>query len=158
MSVALLVAASLACQVWARETSFAQSVADHDAAAFAAHLHPDAVFVGGNNVGTHGAQAIAGEWAGLVAGKGPQLRWYPDAVDVAADGQLALSRGPFWIENPGAPADKRYVRGRFVSTWQHGVDGEWRVVFDGGGGAAVKPATPEEIAALVDAQPACPMP
>ena len=31
------------CAVWDRETSFAESVKVHDAAAFAAHLHPDAV-------------------------------------------------------------------------------------------------------------------
>ena len=158
MSVALLIAASLACEVWARETSFAQSVADHDAATFAAHLHPDAVFVGGNNRGTHGADAIAQEWAGLVEGKGVKLRWYPDTVDVGADGQLALSRGPYWMEFPEAPEAKRYLRGRFVSTWQRGADGQWLVVFDGGGGNVPVPATAEEIAQLAAAPPACPVP
>ena len=33
------------CAVWAREASFAQSVEDHDAKAFAEHLHADASFV-----------------------------------------------------------------------------------------------------------------
>ncbi len=32
------------CQVWERESSFAQSVARHDAPAFAAHVHEGAVF------------------------------------------------------------------------------------------------------------------
>jgi ketosteroid isomerase-like protein len=44
-----------ACAVWAREAGFAQSVADHDAAAFASYLHPDAVFIGGDGSGTRGA-------------------------------------------------------------------------------------------------------
>ena len=91
MSVALLIAASLACEVWARETSFAQSVADHDAATFAAHLHPDAVFVGGNNRGTHGADAIA-----RANGTTPKLRCTATgvALKVNPDGVPVPDQGP----------------------------------------------------------------
>jgi ketosteroid isomerase-like protein len=148
------------CIVWARETSFAQAVADHDAAAFAEHLHPDAVFIGGDGSPTHGAAAIAGDWAGIIEGKGVVLHWYPDAVDVAADGKLALSRGPYWMEIPAA-ADKpavptRYRSGRFVSTWLRGDDGQWQVVFDGGGGNVPVAASEAEIAALAAASKSCP--
>ena len=149
-------ATSAACAVWARESGFAQSVADHDAAAFASYLHPDAVFVEGGTA-TRGADAIAASWAGLIAGKDIVLRWYPDAVDVGANGAVALSRGPYWIENPSAPADKRYRQGRFVSTWLRGEDGEWQVVFDGGGGNVPKPATADEIANLIVARRDCPV-
>ena len=144
------------CIVWARETGFAQAVADHDATAFAEHLHPDAVFIGGDGTPTHGATAIAGDWAGIIEGKGLVLHWYPDAVDVAADGRLALSRGPYWIDNPGAPAGKRYRSGRFVSTWLRGDDGQWHVVFDGGGGNVPVVASEAEIAALKAASKPCP--
>ena len=146
------------CAVWDRETSFAESVKVHDAAAFAAHLHPDAVFIGGNDKGTQGAAAVAEEWAGLIAGEGILLRWYPDAVDVGAHGTLAISRGPYWMENPAAPEGKRFLKGRFVSTWQRGDDGQWLVVFDGGGGNVPVPATADEIAALAAAQNPCPVP
>ena len=85
--------AAAACEVWDRETSFAQTVVDHDAAAFASHLHPGAVFIGGDGNGTHGREAIVAEWAGLIDGKGLVLRWYPDAVDVSGDaGGLCASR------------------------------------------------------------------
>lgn len=144
-----------ACAVWARESGFAQSVADHDAAAFAGYLHPDAVFIEGGNA-TRGADAIAAEWAGLIAGKGVLLRWYPDAVDVGANGAVALSRGPFWMENPSAPLEKRYRRGRFISTWLRDADGQWRVVFDGGAGDAPVPATADEIANLINGSQPCP--
>ena len=150
--------AASACEVWARETSFARSVADHDAAAFAEHLHPDAVFVDGGNRPTRGADDIAKVWAGQGSGEVVLLRWYPDAVDVAADGQLALSRGPYWMEFPKAPPEKRYLQGRFSSTWQRGSDGRWLVVFDGGGGNVPAPATAEQIAALAAAQKPCPHP
>jgi ketosteroid isomerase-like protein len=144
-----------ACAVWAREAGFAQSVADHDAAAFASYLDPDAVFVSGGNA-TRGADAIASEWAGLIAGKGVLLRWYPDAVDVGANGAVALSRGPYWMENPAAPPEKRYRRGRFISTWLRGDDGQWHVVFDGGAGDAPVPATADEIANLINGRKDCP--
>ncbi len=144
-----------ACAVWAREAGFAQSVADHDAAAFAAYLHPDAVFISGKRA-TRGADAIAAEWAGLIAGKDIVLRWYPDTVDVGANGAVALSRGPYWMENPSAPPDKRYRRGRFISTWLRDADGQWQVVFDGGAGEATVPATADEIANLIVARTDCP--
>jgi ketosteroid isomerase-like protein len=146
------------CAVWDAETSFAQSVADHDPVAFAAHLHPDAVFVDGGNRPTRGAAGIAEAWAGLIDGKGIVLHWYPDAVDVAAGGQLALSRGPYWMENPAAPPATRYRRGRFSSTWQRGADGQWLVVFDGGGGNVPVPASAADIAALAAARKPCPVP
>ena len=148
-------AGSDACAVWARESGFAQSVADHDAAAFAGYLHPDAVFIDGGNA-TRGAEAIAAGWAGIIEGKDIVLRWYPDAVHVGANGQVALSRGPYWMEFPSAPPDKRYRQGRFVSTWLRGGDGEWRVVFDGGGGNVPKPATADEIANLIVGRKDCP--
>lgn len=145
-----------ACAVWEREAAFAQSVVDHDAAAFAAHLLPGAVFIGGNGKGTHGREAIAAEWAGLIEGKGVVLRWYPDAVDVSGDGRTALSRGPYWMDDPAAPAGKRYLKGRFISTWVRGDDGQWQVAFDGGGGNIAKPATQAEVEALAAARKACP--
>lgn len=145
-----------ACTVWAREAGFARSVADHDADAFASYLHPDAVFIGGDGSGTRGAEAIETEWAGIIAGKSIVLRWYPDSVDVGANGRVALSRGPYWMEDPAAPLEKRYRQGRFVSTWLRGDDGEWQVVFDGGGGNVPKPATADEIANLIVARRDCP--
>lgn len=147
--------ASDACAVWAREAGFAQSVADHDAAAFAGYLHPDAVFISGKRA-TRGADAIAADWAGIIAGKDIVLRWYPDSVDVGANGAVALSRGPFWMENPAAPVEKRYRRGRFISTWLRDGDGQWHVVFDGGAGEATVPATADEIANLIATRQACP--
>lgn len=144
------------CIVWEREAGFARSVADHDPEAFASYLHPDAVFIDGRNQPTRGAGTIAGNWSGIIEGKDVVLRWYPDSVDVGANGRAALVRGPYWMEIPAAPPEQRYRRGRFVSTWLRGEDGQWQVVFDGGGGNKVVPATADEIAELGASQGACP--
>jgi ketosteroid isomerase-like protein len=144
------------CAVWAREASFAQSVADHDATAFAEHLHADAVFIDGRGGVTRGRDAVAADWAGLIAGKDVALHWYPDAVSIAGDTGIALSRGPYWIENLAPDAKQRYVAGRFISTWVRDPAGQWHVLYDGGGGGNAKPATDAEIAALKAARKACP--
>ena len=63
------------CEVWARELSFAQSVADHDAAAFAAHHEPDAAFAADSPQPKRGRELIATRWAGLIEGKQLLLSW-----------------------------------------------------------------------------------
>ncbi|WP_242108458.1 YybH family protein [Luteimonas aquatica] len=144
------------CEVWARERSFARSVADHDAAAFAGHLHPGAVFIGGPQP-LRGARAVAEGWAPLIRGEGMRLRWYPEQVVIGGDPDTALSMGPYWLEDARPGADPRYRLGRFISTWKRDGHGTWHVLFDGGGGNAARPATDAEVAALKAALPAdCP--
>lgn len=79
------------CAVWQRELSFARSVADHDAAAFAEHLHPQAVF-GVSGKPTRGREAITREWAGLIDGSALILRWYPTVVTLGGDGRGVFQR------------------------------------------------------------------
>lgn len=116
------------CAVWARELGFAQSVADHDAKAFAEHLHPNAVFGVGNKP-TRGRDAITGEWTGIIDGSAVKLEWYPAIVTVGGDGATAYSSGPALFEDPKTGATSL---SRFGSVWQRGTDGVWRVIFDDG--------------------------
>ena len=144
------------CAVWAREASFAQSVEDHDAKAFAEHLHADASFVSGRDHVARGHDAVIAEWTPLIEGKDVRIHWYPDAVTVAGDTGVAISRGPYWIENPAPDAKDRFVAGRFISTWVRDGKGTWHVLYDGGGGGNAKPATAEEIEKLKGGRKACP--
>ncbi|WP_368562346.1 DUF4440 domain-containing protein [Pseudoxanthomonas sp. UTMC 1351] len=116
------------CAVWARELGFAQSVADHDAGAFAEHLHPNAVFGVGNKP-TRGRDAITREWTGIIDGSAVKLEWYPAIVTVGGDGTTAYSSGPALFEDPKTGATSL---SRFGSVWQRGADGVWRVIFDDG--------------------------
>ncbi len=142
------------CQVWNREVSFAMSVQQHDAKAFAEHLHPGAVFLGGGNKPRRGSGNIAQAWAGIVKGEGGILHWHPDTVVIGGDPNVALSRGPWWIADTSPGAKQPYLLGNYVSTWVRGEDGVWHVLFDGGGGNQPVPASAEDISKLVGAFPA----
>ncbi|WP_454829751.1 DUF4440 domain-containing protein [Pseudoxanthomonas wuyuanensis] len=116
------------CQVWARELSFAQSVLAHDAAAFAAHLHPQAAF-GVSGKPTLGRAAITDEWAGIIDGSKLRLDWYPAVVTIGGNGDTAYSSGPALYEDPQTGAARL---GRFGSVWQRSDGGTWQVIFDDG--------------------------
>lgn len=141
------------CAVWRRELSFARSVEAHDAKAFASHLHPGAVFNAGSRRPLRGAPTVIEAWAEIVEGKDFVLRWRPGVVNIGGDPDIALSRGPFFSDNPGAPAGERYRVGFFHSVWVRSPSsGEWRILFDGPDGTPRTVATADEGRAFLAAQ------
>ncbi|QNP42185.1 DUF4440 domain-containing protein [Lysobacter terrestris] len=140
------------CAVWQRELSFARSVAEHDAVAFAAHLGEHAAFGASTPAPIRGREAIAQRWAGIIDGKRTVLRWYPTRVTMAPGiADTAWSSGPslFEVLDPqpanGAPKERFHI-GAFHSVWHKDADGVWRVLFDDG--VEPRPATPAEVAAF----------
>jgi ketosteroid isomerase-like protein len=143
------------CDVWARELSFAQSVADHDPAAFAAHLEPDAAFAAESPQPQRGRDAITSGWSGLISGKTLLLSWYPTRTTIGGAADVAVSSGPALYEDVRPGADPHYRIGAFHSVWHKGTDGVWRVLFDDG--IAPKPATEADVAAFREGRkPICP--
>lgn len=135
------------CAVWNRERSFARSVEAHDAKAFAEHVHPGAVFIDGPGTEQKGPEAITKGWDGIIKGEGPLLRWYPGIAHIGGEKDIALSHGYYWVENREAPEDKRWAIGQFSSIWVR-RNGEWHVLFDGGGGGGARPSNAAEVAKL----------
>ena len=138
------------CEVWARELSFAQSVADHDAAAFASHLQAGAAFGASRPAPTRGREAIAQRWAGIVEGKAVRLQWYPTRVTIGGAKDVAWSSGPSLFEDLAPDAKQRFSIGMFHSVWHRDADGVWRVLFDDG--IEGRPATSAEAMAFRDAR------
>ncbi len=135
------------CEVWARELSFARSVAEHDAVAFAAHLEPETAFGVGQAEPKRGREAVVTSWAGIIQGKGLKLSWYPTRTTIAgASPGVAWSTGPALFESTDPKASPRYRLSTYQSVWQRGQDGVWRVLFDGGTPPAV--ATEADVAAF----------
>lgn len=123
---------AIACPVWERELSFADSVRRHDAVAFAEHVDPDAVFSVTGKSPLHGRASIVERWAGLISGKAGRLDWYPDHVVAANSGDIAWSSGPALFETSDGKGGTTVMLSRFSSVWRKNADGEWRVVFDSG--------------------------
>ncbi|HUP05856.1 MAG TPA: nuclear transport factor 2 family protein [Caldimonas sp.] len=130
------------CAVWAREQSFARAVERHDADAFAEHLHPGAIFNAGEVAAPRGREAVVKAWAGIVEGQTVVLRWRPGVVQIGGDPDVALSRGPYLLELPGAEPAKRWRVGEFQSIWVRDRDA-WRVLYDMGATPPQPMETPE---------------
>ncbi len=146
------------CAVWNREAGFANSVSKHDAGAFAAFLHPGALFNAASDAPTRGAAAVAKNWTGIIEGKNVILRWLPQYVSIGGDPNIAISRGPFTLENPNREGAGKFSIGYFTSVWVRESKGKpWLVLFDGGG-APPLPAENAEAAAkhLAQAPKVCP--
>ena len=140
------------CAVWNRERSFAASVAHHDAKAFADHVHAKAAFDAGSLDPLHGRDAVVDGWKDIIEGSQIKLGWSPGIVTIGGDGNLAISRGPSWIEDLRPNPKQQYRIGEFISTWIKDSDGQWRVLFDGGAGP-MHPATADDVAKLVTSLP-----
>lgn len=120
------------CAVWQRELTFARSVQQHDAVAFASHVEPDAIFAANSPVPQRGREAVLAHWRGLIDGKTVRLAWYPTQVVSSGGAEVAYSSGPWLMEAVDPAAAPRYVLGHFATVWHRGPDGAWRVLFDGG--------------------------
>ncbi|HEY4087341.1 MAG TPA: hypothetical protein VGM43_15455 [Bryobacteraceae bacterium] len=127
------------CAVWQRELSFAQSVDNRDAKAFATYLRPDTVFAAGTENPVHGADMVLKNWAALLEGKPLRLRWRPNIVNIGGNRNVAISHGPYMIEDTRPDAKPKYRVGTFTTIWgRESADAPWLVVFDGPG-EAVRP-------------------
>jgi ketosteroid isomerase-like protein len=111
-------------QVFAAESSFAASMAQRDAKAFAALLSPEAIFFADTTV-LRGKAAVVEGWRPFFVGPAAPFSWKPKVIEVLASGTLALSSGPVYDPN-----GKQI--GTFNSIWHREPDGSWRVVFDKG--------------------------
>lgn len=141
------------CEVWQRELSFADSVAEHDATAFAAHVGEHAAFGSGRPEPIRGRAAIVERWSQLIEGKEMKLRWYPTRVTIAGVEGVAWSSGPALTELLDTNARDRYLIGNFRSVWHRDADGVWRVLFDDG--EPPRPATPREVTVFNEGRRDC---
>lgn len=141
------------CEVYARENSFAESVARGDPASFAEHLHPQAVFLDGASP-ARGRAAVVQRWTPILAGTNLTLRWQADEVVIGGDLRVAFSRGPYLLERRAA-GSSRFQIGTFSSVWTREADGAWRVLYDGGVGAQDVDSREQAEQHLARATPKC---
>lgn len=104
------------------ELAFArQAEAEGIRAAFLAWLRPEA------RVFTPKMTSAEAQY-GPEPGDPGHLAWYPEAMGMAASGDLAWSLGPWtYAANKGGPV---LVNGHFLSVWRKQADGRWKVAAD----------------------------
>ena len=148
-TVAFLLAAEVqsdpAAEVRCAELGFSKAAEERDTQAFSGFIDPDARFVGQSVA--RGVDAVMDAWQVFFADGGPRIRWRPQVVEVLADGDLALSRGPYLVTRLDDRGQTRQSWGTFNSVWRRHSDGRWRVVFDAGSPAS-GPVSEEALALL----------
>ena len=112
------------------ELAFAASVMENRPDRFAAALDEGAVFVGGGV--SRGKAEVVESWKGYFAEGRPYFEWHPELVELSADGELGLSRGPWTIRAKDKDGKEVEQKGTFNSVWRRQADGSWRVIFDAG--------------------------
>lgn len=117
-------------EVRCTEIAFSRTAESRDASAFASFLDDDTRFVGGSVL--RGADAVTAAWAPFFADNGPQLIWRPFVVEVAASGDIALSRGPYRMRATDGDGQAVESWGIYNSVWRKSADGEWKIIFDAG--------------------------
>ena len=128
------------------EIAFSQSVENRDKAAFTALLDADTRFISQEVL--HGPEAVAAAWSGFFAADGPLLVWRPFVVEVAASGDLALSRGPYRLRSKNPQGEPVESWGIYNSVWRKNADGQWKILFDAGNPGEQQ--LTEEMKALID--------
>lgn len=143
--------ADVAHDVACREIGFSKSVEQRNIEAFKSFLDADARFV--SDAPLRGIEAIAEAWSVFMPEDGPRIKWRPQFVEVVAEGNLALTRGPYRYTVKDENGAEQHFWGTFNSVWRKQADGGWKVLFDAGGPAAKPPA--DEIRDLLDAKDDC---
>ncbi len=143
--------ADLESRVACLETAFSRAAERRDREAFAAFIDLDARFVSGQVL--EGPAAVVEAWTPFLSAGGPAIRWRPELVQVAASGDLALTRGPYRVLGTDADGNPVESWGTFTSVWRKGADG-WRVLFDAGADRGMEPSAAQR--ELLATDPDCP--
>ena len=156
LAVALVLFASTAmadpeAEVRCQEIGFSKAAERRDVDAFVAFIDDDARFVGRTVM--RGPLDISAAWSAFFEDDGPAIKWRPRFVEVLADGNLALTRGPYRLIDRDADGASVERWGTFNSVWRKQADGTWRVVFDAGSPGNDKPD--DATRAILEAEDDC---
>jgi ketosteroid isomerase-like protein len=115
--------------VKAADLAMARAVLERDVPAFKAFLTADALFLG---VPGRGPAAIAEGWSAfLIEKRRALLQWQPKDGAVSAAVDLAFTTGEYRMERTGPDGKTATGTGHYLTFWQRGDDGAWRVLADG---------------------------
>jgi ketosteroid isomerase-like protein len=111
------------------EIAFDRAVADGDVEGFADMVAEDAVFFGASKL--EGREAVVAAWRPLLDPEsGISLRWSPSVVEVAASGDLGVSRGDYRLTQVAEDGSITVGVGTFVTVWRRSEDGRFRAILD----------------------------
>ena len=112
------------------EARFAKDVLERGGAGFAAWFAEDGVALG------NGAQPLVGKVAIAKSAnwdpKVYQLTWTPTDAQMGPSGDMGYTWGHFEGHSKDANGNPVTTKGRFMTIWRKGANGDWKVVLDAG--------------------------
>jgi ketosteroid isomerase-like protein len=129
--------ADLADDVRCHEIAFSKAAERRDVDEFRSFIDVDARFIG--SIVNRGREEITAAWQPFFSIDGPAIKWRPQFIEVLANGNLALTRGPYRMISKDPDGNTVEHWGTFNSVWRKNEDGEWQVIFDAGNSAAAPP-------------------
>ena len=116
-------------EVKAADIEFDEAVASMDRQRFADLVAEDAVFYSPKPV--EGREAVVADWAPFFdPDSGVSLRWHPVAAEVAASGDLGLTRGVYELTRTTEDGAVSKGAGSYVTVWRRSTGGKWQALVD----------------------------
>ena len=113
----------------AADIEFDEAVASMDRQRFADLVAEDAVFYSPQPV--EGRAAVVADWAPFFdPDSGVRLKWHPVAAEVAASGDLGVTRGAYEITRTTEGGAVSKAAGSYVTVWRRSNGGKWRALID----------------------------
>lgn len=112
------------------EARFAKDVRERGGAGFAARFAEDGVSLGNRAEPRIGKAAVtrSSNWSP----KDYQLTWTPTGALMGPSGDMGYTWGHFEGRSRGTNGNPAVTRGRYITIWRKGPDGNWKVVLDAG--------------------------
>ena len=102
-----------------------------DPAKFATYFAPDGRLGLNGMPELKGPKAIQDALTPMTKAPGFNLKWTANRADVSASGDLGYTAGTYAITMDNAAGKPATEKGKYVTTWKK-INGEWKVVEDGG--------------------------
>lgn len=138
-------------EVVCAEVGFRRAAEARDNDAFLSFVDADARFLSGTV--SRGRQEVGKAWSGVFRADGRRMRWRPAVVEVTADGNLAISRGPYRSIPTGDNGETIETWGTYISTWRRNGDWRWKELFDTSGEVDMTPS--DRYVEVLNSEPEC---
>ena len=122
-------AARIIAEVKAADAGWAEAATSKSAERMVEFYDDKGVFIGQDGKVVCGRESLKAAWVAFFSTPGIKLTWQVQVVEVSQSGDVAVSYGPWQIEQ-GQLGQTITRAGTYVFVWKRQADGKWKVLVD----------------------------